>query len=188
MKLIVGLGNPGQEYENTRHNIGFLVIDELAKYYNVKLQKTKFGGLYEIVSVGQEKIILLKPCKYMNISGEVIKNYIKYFSLNVEDILVICDDLNLKLGNFKFKTQSSSGGHNGLKNIEFHLKTKNYKRLKIGISENNLENVRNYVLGNFKKEEKAILNKLLINIPTIINDYLQLSFVLLMNKYNIKNR
>ena len=98
----------------------------------------------------------MKPCKFINLSGEVIKKFVDYFKIDIEDILIICDDLNINVGNIKLKCTGTSGGHNGLKNIEMHLGTKNYKRLKIGISHNNLNDVRDYVLGKF---DQKITNK-----------------------------
>ena len=136
MKLIVGLGNPGKEYENTRHNMGFVMIDEIASSLNCNINQEKFGGLYTKVNIGGENIILLKPQKYINLSGEVIQKYVDYFKIDISDILIISDDLDMPVGKIKLKLSGSSGGHNGLKNIELHLKTKNYKRIKIGISNN----------------------------------------------------
>ncbi|MEI3507990.1 MAG: aminoacyl-tRNA hydrolase [Bacilli bacterium] len=134
MKLIVGLGNPGKEYENTRHNAGFRFIDSYAKAKNLSFNKEKFNGLYTDFLQNDEKIILLKPQKYMNLSGEVIKTYLDFFKIKVNNMLIIVDDLDTEVGKIKLRYKGSSGGHNGLKNIENHLKTQDYKRLKIGIS------------------------------------------------------
>ena len=130
MKLIIGLGNPGNEYENTRHNIGFRAIDEIAKSMNTTINQKKFDGLYTKLFINGQNIILLKPQKYMNLSGEVIKKYVDFFKIDMCDILVISDDLDMKVGLFKLKYKGSSGGHNGLKDIELNLNTQNYKRLK----------------------------------------------------------
>ena len=138
MKLIVGLGNIGKEYENTRHNIGFRAIDAISKKYKFEITKNKFDGYYEKILINGEQVIFLKPAKYMNLSGEVIKKYVDFYKININDILIICDDLDQDVGKYKLKQKGSSGGHNGLKNIELHLKTQEYKRLKIGISNNKL--------------------------------------------------
>lgn len=183
MKLIVGLGNPGKEYENTRHNVGFMVIDSLAHNYNVTF-KEKFQGLYGEYILNKEKIILLKPQKYMNLSGEVIRKYVDFFKIDINDILIICDDLDMEVGKLRFRSRGSSGGHNGLKNIEFNLATQNYKRLKIGISNNKLMDTKDYVLGKFSKKDKCLIDNSIRNIENIINDYLELSFEQLMSKYN----
>lgn len=184
MKLIVGLGNPGKEYENTRHNTGFMAIDEYAKINNIDFNKNKFDGLYTDILVNNEKVILLKPQKYMNLSGEVIYKYMDYFKIDKEDILIIYDDMDLDVGTFKIRFKGGSAGHNGLKNIESNISSNEYKRIKIGISKNKNIDTVNYVLGKFSKEEKEKLNEVLKNIPNIINDYLKLDFDKLMNKYN----
>ena len=184
MKLIVGLGNPGREYENTRHNIGFMCIDKIADYFNVRFDSNKFNGLYTQFVQNGEKIILLKPGKYMNLSGEVVRDFVKFFKIDVNDVLIICDDLDTNVGTYRLRYKGSSGGHNGLKNIELHLNTKEYKRIKIGISNNKLIDTKDYVLGKFTSEEKGLINPIIDKMPNIINDYLDLSFDHLMNKYN----
>ncbi len=184
MKLIVGLGNPGKSYENTRHNIGFMVIDNYCLKYNLKITNKKFDGLYTETIINGEKVILLKPQKYMNLSGEVVKDFVRFFKINIDDILIINDDLDLDVGRYKLKSSGSSGGHNGLKNIELHLGTKNYKRLKIGISNNKLIETKDYVLGKFSKDELNILNNIIIKTEDIINDFFKINFDLLMTKYN----
>lgn len=184
MKLIVGLGNPGKEYENTRHNTGFMAIDEYAKINNIDFNKNKFDGLYADMLINNEKIILLKPQKYMNLSGEVIYKYMDYFKINKEDILIIYDDMDLDVGTFKIRYKGGSAGHNGLKNIESNISSNEYKRIKIGISKNKNIDTVNYVLGKFTQEEKEKLNEVLNSIPNILDDYLKLDFDKLMNKYN----
>ncbi len=188
MKLIIGLGNPGKEYEKTRHNVGFIMLDSLCNHLNIELNKEKFGGIYGEFYHNNEKIILLKPNKFINLSGEVIKKFVDYFKIDIEDILIICDDLNINVGNIKLKYKGSYGGHNGLKNIEMHLGTKNYKRLKVGISQNNLIDVRQYVLGKFSDEDYKQIKKIAEQFPKVIKDYLELSFVALMSKYNKKQK
>ena len=159
MKLVVGLGNPGKEYEKTRHNIGFYMLD---KYLGSNdAWKDKFNGLYKERVINGEKVIFLKPQSYMNL---------------------------LPVGTYRLKPSGSSGGHNGLKDIELNLGTKNYKRLKIGISNNKLIDTKDYVLGKFSKEELDIYQSLSSIVVNIINDYFTLEFSVLMNKYNHKNK
>ena len=187
MKLIVGLGNIGREYENTRHNVGFKALDKVLTKYNLEL-KTKFDGYYVKTIINNEQVILLKPAKYMNLSGEVVKKYVDFFKIEIEDILIISDDLDQEVGNFKLKQKGSSGGHNGLKDIERHLGTDHYKRLKIGISNNKLIDTKDYVLGKITKEENATLTEIYKIVPNIIEDFIKLDFDTLMSKYNgIKN-
>ena len=184
MKLIVGLGNPGREYEKTRHNIGFMCIDKIANYFNVDFNMNKFNGIYTQFNYNGEKIILLKPLKYMNLSGEVVRDFVNFFKIDINDILIICDDLDTSVGTYRLRYKGSSGGHNGLKNIELHLNSKDYKRIKIGISNNKNMDTKDYVLGKFSKEEMDLINPIIDKMPNIIDDYLNLSFDNVMSKYN----
>ena len=186
MKLIVGLGNPGKEYADTRHNAGFKFIDEYAKSKGLTFNQNKFKGLYTTFINNGEKIILLKPQKYMNLSGEVVRDFVNFFKIKTDDILIICDDLDTPLGKIKIKYKGSSGGHNGLKNIEQNLNTKEYKRIKIGISNDKNEDRINYVIGKMPKEDLNKLNEVTSRSPEILEDYLNLKFDNLMNKYNTK--
>ena len=182
MKLIVGLGNKGNEYNNTRHNVGFMVVDNYINKNNLTL-KSKLDGLYAETIINGEKVIFLKPQNYINLSGDVISKYIKYFKIDIKDILVIHDDMDLEIGTFKIRYKGGSAGHNGLKNIESNLKTNEYKRIKIGISKNNINKV-DYVLGKFSSTELSKLNKVIDITYNIIEDFVSLSFENLMNKYN----
>ena len=184
MKLIVGLGNPGKEYNKTRHNIGFMCIDKIAEYFKVDFDSIKFNGSYTQLNYNGEKIILLKPLKYMNLSGEVVRDFVNFFKIDINDILIICDDLDTKVGIFRLRYKGSSGGHNGLKNIELHLATKDYKRIKLGISNDKTIDTKDYVLGKFTKEEMDLINPIINKMPSIIEDYLKLPFDNVMNKYN----
>lgn len=184
MKLIVGLGNPGREYENTRHNVGFMIIDNYAKNNNITIYKQKFDGLFVKTNIKGIDIILLKPLKYMNLSGEVVKKFVDFYKINIEDILIISDDLDMQLGKIKLKSKGSSGGHNGLKNVENHLNTQEYKRLKIGISNNKKIDTKDYVLSKFNIEDLKIIQTTIDNTINILNDFLELPFDTLMSKYN----
>ncbi len=187
MKLIAALGNPGKEYENTRHNAGFRFIDEYAKNKNLTFDKEKFQGLYTTFNYNNEKIVLLKPQKYMNLSGEVIKKYLDFYKIEPEDLLVICDDLDTETGHLKLKYKGSSGGHNGLKNIEQNIHTSEYKRVKIGISNNKETDKIDYVIGNVSKKELDKLNSVNKYAKELIDDYLTMNFDNVMNKYNSKD-
>lgn len=186
MKLVAGLGNIGREYENTRHNIGFMCLDRIAVSFHVEFDKKKFNGSYAEILYNKEKIILVKPEKYMNLSGEVIAAFLRFYKMSPCDLLVISDDLDMPTGKIKLKHKGSSGGHNGLKDIENHLGTREYKRLKIGISNNKKEDTKDYVLGKFREDEKKVLEETLSLIPKIFMDYLNLSFDNVMSKYNKK--
>lgn len=186
MKLIVGLGNPGKEYNNTRHNIGFFFLDSYAKSKNIEITKEKFNGKYVEFIQENEKIILLKPQSYMNLSGEVVQKFTSFYKIPVNDILIIHDDLDLPLGKWKIKLKGSSGGHNGLKNIEQHLNTQEYKRIKIGISNDKTLDTKDYVLGKFNEAEQKQIENMKETIINMINDFLALDFEKVMSKYNKK--
>ena len=185
MKLIVGLGNPGKEYENTRHNMGYLFIDYYLNKKGINLEwKEKFNGLYLDTVIGGEKIIFMKPLTYMNLSGEAVRKYLDYFKIDVSDLLVVVDDLDLGVGNYKIKNNGSSGGHNGLKNIELHIGTQNYKRFRIGIS-NTTYDVKDYVLGKISVKDYYDVFDILSD---VLDKFYNTSFDILMSKYNRKNK
>ncbi len=184
MKLIVGLGNPGKEFKNTRHNMGFVFLDDYVNYKKLSKYKSKFNGLYtEFVNNG-ERVILLKPQMYINLSGRVIQKYLDYFNIDIDDLLVIHDDLDIEFGKYKVKASGSSAGHNGLKDIESSLNSQNYKRLKIGISRLAEFDMRDYVLSKFSKDDQKIIENLKLTVREIIDDFLNVSFSQVMNKYN----
>ena len=182
MKLIVGLGNPGKEYEKTRHNMGFMAIDFYVQKNNLEYKK-KFNGLYTENTINGEKIILLKPQTFMNLSGECVFEFVNYFKIDIEDILIIYDDKDFEVGTFKIKRNGSSGGHNGMNNIINHLKTSDIKRIRIGISKNEIPLI-DYVLQKMAKEDLEKTNSLLPTISNIIDDFTILDFEQLMSKYN----
>lgn len=189
MKLIVGLGNPGKEYENTRHNVGFNVVDNYLNLKNiVPVWKNKFNGLFFETSIFGEKVIFLKPLSYMNLSGGVVRSFVNFYKIDISDILVISDDLDLLVGNYKLRDKGSCGGHNGLRDIEKNLATQVYKRLKVGISKNSDMDTKDYVLGKFSKEDVNVYNELYKDLLNVIDDYFKLPFGDLMSKYNRKNR
>lgn len=186
MKLIVGLGNPGVEYENTRHNVGFEYLDYICKKKNLLFEKEKFNAKYVFTKVDGERVLLIKPLSYMNLSGTVVKKYVDYFKLLPEDVLVIHDDLDMPLGRTKIVFDSRSGGHNGIKDIEKNLKTRQYARLKIGISNNKDIETKDYVLGKFSNEDVKILNNVYEYLSNLIEDFCLISIERMMNKYNRK--
>lgn len=187
MKLIVGLGNPGIEYKNTRHNVGFEFLDYLCKKKNISFEKEKFNAQYVFTKVDGERVLLIKPLSYMNLSGTVVKKYVDYFKLSPEDILVIQDDLDMPLGRTKIVFDSRSGGHNGIKDIEKNLKTKKYVRLKIGISNNKEIETKDYVLGKFNNDDLKYLNETYERLSNLIDDFCLISIDRMMNKYNRKS-
>lgn len=184
MKLVVGLGNPGREYSNTRHNMGFMVLDSLAQNYQESFDKDKFSGKYFVVNINGEKVIFLKPQKYMNSSGEVVKDFVSYYKIDINDILIIVDDLDLPIGKIRLRTHGSSGGHNGLKNIFNNIGTDEIKRIKIGIGNSKDIGTKNYVLGNISQDEKDIINSTVLKVKDIVIESFNNDFEKLMSKYN----
>ncbi len=185
MKLIVGLGNPGKQYANTRHNTGFMFVDALAKEYNAKF-KLNVSLKCEItdILINNEKVIIIKPQTYMNLSGTSVKLVCKYFDISTEDILIIHDDLDLEVGTIRFRSHGSSGGHNGLKNIFEELNTQEIKRLKVGISKVDAKDMIDYVLGTFSKDEFNIISVFIDKVNEMIADFCTISFENLMSRYN----
>ena len=187
IKLIVGLGNPGKKYSNTRHNMGFDVLDNVAKKLGITTWKERYGGLYFDTYIDMSRVIFLKPQKFINLSGDVMIEFFRFFGIALDDIIIISDDLDLPLGSLKLKLRGSSGGHNGLKNIEEQLKSNEYKRIKIGISNDKEMDTKDYVLGKLSKEEKKILNPVIEKATDAVISSVKVPFVELMNKYNTKN-
>ncbi|WP_144513544.1 aminoacyl-tRNA hydrolase [Bacillus sp. FJAT-22090] len=185
MKIIVGLGNPGKQYDATRHNIGFHVIDELANRLSVPLTQSKFNGMYGITYVGTEKVMLLKPLTYMNLSGECIVPMMDYFEVEDEDIVVIYDDLDLQVGKLRLRQKGSAGGHNGIKSIIQHLGTQEFNRIRIGIDRpKNGMKVPDYVLSRFSDEEIAEMEAAVKKSADACEDWLTKNFLEVMNTFN----
>ena len=161
MKLIVGLGNPGKKYENTRHNTGFAVIDRTLTKLNVELDKNKFNADYTMINRNGEKIYILKPLTYMNLSGEAVVPFMKYFGIEPEDLVVVHDDLDLPVGKIRLRQSGSCGGQNGMRNIIDLLGDSNIKRIRVGIGKDPLIPVVDYVLGKTKKEDLEVYNQAL---------------------------
>lgn len=169
MKLICGLGNPGPNYTNTRHNVGFMIIDN---YCNGEKFSSKYNGLYLEKTIKGEKVIFLKPQSYMNLSGEVVRPFRDYFKISNRDILVIRDDLDLTMGRARIKFDSTSGGDNGVKSIIAYLGSKDFYQYKIGISNDKAKDTKDYVLGRFSKVEMSILDRVIEDSPNIIEEFI----------------
>ena len=184
MKMVVGLGNPGKEYENTRHNAGFIIVDNYARVNNIENFQEKFNGLYTKVFLNGEYFILLKPLSYMNLSGTVVIKYANYFKIKPEDILVIQDDLDMPVGKIKVKFKGSSGGHNGIKNIIENLNTEMFPRFKVGIGKDNNILIKDYVLGKFSDEDKRKICEICKFSSNIIDDFIKEDIEHVMSKYN----
>lgn len=184
MKLIVGLGNPGKKFEQTRHNVGFMAIDELSKELGISVDQKKFQGVYGKGVVNGETVYLLKPQTYMNLSGESVRPLMEYFNIDVEDLLVIYDDLDLPTGKVRLRQKGSAGGHNGMKSIITHVHTQDFKRVRIGIDRSSRHSVIDYVLKPFSKEEAEPIQDAIERTVKACKAWTTNAFPEVMNKYN----
>ena len=185
MKLIVGLGNPGKEYEKTRHNMGFMAIDRLCDQINVDVDREDFKGVYARFKYQGEDIFILKPYTYMNLSGQSVKAIMQYFKIPVEDLIVVYDDLALPPGKIRMRPSGSSGGQKGIQNIIDLLGTNNIKRIRVGISSKANIDAKDYVLGRFSKEEQITLSLLKDKVVDATLEFISgKPFVITMGNYN----
>lgn len=185
MYLIVGLGNPGKEYEKTKHNTGYMAVDYIANKLNCDIKKDKFNGLYIKTKIEDEDVILLKPTTYMNLSGEAIVQYLNYFDIPAENLIVIYDDKDIDFGTIKIKSNGSAGTHNGMKSIVQCIGTIYFPRIRIGINlETNIEDLADYVLSNYTKEQLNELSKIYGEVYLAVIEILKGNIDIAMNKYN----
>ena len=186
MYIIAGLGNPGREYDMTRHNIGFEVIDYMADQFNVKINKLKFKALYGEVNIAGEKVYLMKPQTFMNLSGEAIREFSAFFKIPAENIIIINDDISLERGKIRIRRKGSAGGHNGLKSIIYQLQTDEFPRIKMGVGAPTHEDydLADFVLGRFSKEEIPILEDAIIKASKAAEEIIKKGIDSAMNKYS----
>lgn len=174
MKLIVGLGNIGKEYDGTRHNVGFMAIDQFADKYNVEFrEEKKFKGFLAETRINGERIILLKPTTYMNLSGESIILVMQFYKISSNDIIILNDDLDQPVGKVRFRAKGSAGGHNGLKSIISCIGTEEFKRIRIGIDRSKVIPVIDWVLGKFSDDDnsliKGLFEKINLGLESFVN-------------------
>lgn len=185
MKCIVGLGNPGRKYRQTRHNVGFMVIDELLKRHGWALNKKKFNGHYTMDFIGKEKIIFLQPQTYMNLSGNSVKPLMDFYQIEPEELLVIYDDLDLPTGKIRLRQTGGHGGHNGMRSIISVLGTRTFNRIRIGIDRPDPNvTVTDHVLGRFPKVEQGLVGESIQRSADACEAWLNKSFLEVMNEYN----
>lgn len=186
MFIIAGLGNPGRQYEGTRHNIGWQVIDELAQKHHIKVMESKFKGLIGKGMIGGEKVILLKPLTFMNLSGESVREAVNFYKIDeTMNLIVIADDISLDVGRIRIRKKGSAGGHNGLKNIIAHLGHEEFIRIKLGVGDKPAGyDLADYVLGHFGKEEEKILAESRTDAVLAVEAIMEDGIDKAMNKYN----
>lgn len=185
MYLIVGLGNPEKEFSNTRHNMGFDVINKIAKKYEIDITRTKFNGLYGSGTIENEKVILLKPQTFMNLSGQSIKPFIDFYKIPLENVLVIYDDMDVEIGNIKIRKKGSAGSHNGAKSVVHELSSEDFPRIRVGIGrpENEYDAI-DYVIGKIEEEQYKQLENGIDQAVKAISEYIIKGIDSAMNRYN----
>lgn len=189
MKLVVGLGNPGKQYEKNRHNVGFMAIDIFANKHDIELSVKKKKALFGKGRFNGEEVILLKPQTFMNLSGEAVLYLASFLKIKSEDIIVVADDSDLPLGMIRIRKNGSSGGHNGIKSLIYSLKTSNFPRVRIGIGrppEDSRVELSDYVLQDFTEEEFKVIRSILDDVADALYIIITSSIDQAMNKYNRK--
>lgn len=184
--IIVGLGNPGSKYQNTRHNIGFIAADYIADEKRVKLNKIKFKASYNILTIGGEKCLLMKPNTYMNLSGEAVKEAATFYKVPADHVIVIFDDCSLPCGKLRIRQNGSAGGHNGIKSIISHLGTDAFPRIKIGVGEKPHPDydMADWVLSSFSEQDKKLLKPAVENAAKALEVFISDGPDRAMNKFN----
>ncbi len=185
MKLIAGLGNPGLKYSETRHNAGFMVVDRLADRHGIKINKIKWKSLYGEGRIGGEKVILLKPQTFMNNSGLALSEATKFYKLQPKDIIVIYDDVDIPFGTLRIKPSGSSGSHNGMKSIIYHLYTDEFPRVRVSIGKKpSYMDLADYVLSTFDAAERPVLEREVLAAADALETMIEVGVDAAMNEYN----
>ena len=184
--LVVGLGNPGDKYENTRHNVGFLTIDHIAEEQRVPVQKLKYRALTNTVELGGAKALLMKPVTYMNLSGEAVGEAARFYKIPADHVLVISDDVSLPIGKLRIRKGGSAGGHNGLKNIIQHLGTDQFPRVRVGVGQKPHPDydLADWVLGKFQGEDKKVMDEAVKRAADAVECILKEGADRAMNRFN----
>ncbi|MEJ6950621.1 aminoacyl-tRNA hydrolase [Natronospora cellulosivora (SeqCode)] len=185
MYLIVGLGNPGRKYSQTRHNVGFMAISKLSEAYKIKSTSNKFKAVIAQGRLNGEKVILAEPLTYMNNSGEAVKLIVDYYNIPISNVIIIYDDMDLPLGKIRLKTKGSDGGHKGLRSIISCLNSRDVPRIRIGIDSPPANfAVPDYVLSRFNKEEQEIIDDSLVELINLVREIINNGYQKAMNKFN----
>ena len=184
--LLVCLGNPGDKYENTRHNVGFMVADEVAERQRAPIQKLKFKALTNTFTISGEKVLVMKPVTYMNLSGEAVRQAVDFYKVPADHVLVVSDDTALAIGKLRIRVKGSAGGHNGLKNIIQHLGTDQFPRVKVGVGEKPHPDydMIDWVMGKFHGENRKIMDEAVKRAADAVECILKSGMDTAMNKFN----
>lgn len=183
MYLIAGLGNPGSEYEHTRHNTGFDAIDFISRRYNIPINRTKFKGLIGEGNMFSTKVMLLKPLTYMNLSGDSVRETASFYKVEPKNIIVIHDDIDLDIGKIRIRPKGSAGGHNGIKSIIANLNSEEFIRVRIGVGYPKNDLVK-FVLDKFSDQDRKIIDKVFETASDAVDTIIKDGVLIAMNKYN----
>ena len=189
MKIIAGLGNPGRKYENTKHNVGFIVIDILADRLGISVRKLKFKALIGEGRIGTEKVILVKPQTFMNLSGESLREAVRYYNIASEDLIVIYDDVDLPVGTLRIRAKGSSGTHNGMKSVVYQLQDDGFPRIRIGVGrETGGRDLASFVLSGFPEEDREKMREAVLKAAEAAECLVTDGITDAMNRYNTKKK
>lgn len=188
MYIIAGLGNPGRKYENTRHNMGFLTIDKIAEELGIKVDKIKFKALVGEVNFSGQKVMLVKPQTYMNLSGQSLREIMNFYKLPIENLTVIYDDIDIPTGSVRIRKSGSAGTHNGMRDIIYNLADSGFPRIRIGIGSERRGDLADYVTGGFTKEEVPLLEDAVTRAAAAALSIVEDGIDRAMNKYNVREK
>ena len=188
MYIIVGLGNPGKKYENTRHNMGFIAVDLLAEEYGIKVDKIKFKALVGEGRIAGRKVLLVKPQTYMNLSGQSVMEVMNYYKEDIENLIVIYDDIDIPTGSIRLRKKGSAGTHNGMRNIVYLLQDDRFPRIRVGIGSDKKVDLMDYVIGGVTKKEKKLLEDVLTRAAKAAACIVEKGIDKAMNEYNIRQK
>ena len=186
MYIIVGLGNPGKKYENTRHNMGFLAVDLLAEKYGIKVNKLRFKALTGEGRIAGQKVLIMKPQTYMNLSGESVRQAMEYYKEDSQNLIVIYDDIDIPTGSVRIRKKGSAGTHNGMRSILYQIQTEDFPRIRVGIGSGKKENLIDYVTGGVSSSEKTLLEESLIKAAEGAACIVEKGIDKAMNEYNVR--
>jgi len=184
MKIIVGLGNPGKDYKDTRHNIGFMVLEELASRYQVEKQESRFDAIIGHIKIDSEKVLLVKPLTYMNLSGKAVQPLMHWYKLELEELMVVYDDMDLPMGSLRIRANGGAGGHKGMASISERLASKDFARTRVGIGRPEVGEAVGWVLGKFSPDEKEQIHIVVKHAADALEKWAKMGIVETMNTYN----
>lgn len=186
MFIIAGLGNPGKKYENTRHNMGFLTIDLLAEEYDIKVDKLKFKSLVGEGRIAGQRVLLMKPQTYMNLSGEAVREALAFYKIEPEELIVIYDDIDIPTGTFRIRKKGSAGTHNGMRSVVHQIQSDQFPRIRVGIGSEKKVDLINYVTGGVSKGERELLEDALVKSAKAAACIVEKGIDKAMNEYNVR--